>query len=245
MFFDKTRIHDFFYNKNILYSDIINTEIILFPLFKKENKYFIYSQNYFYENWIKESSNSLIQYFLPVENIESIQKVNLIKDSIYDLDISNFFKKYKINNKVFTEISINNNAADIFLIIKINEQKINKKIRIIKKENINDKDFYKKIILEINTIVTDLIKQQNLIDVRTPSFLNVKIILNNKNNLILLNNKLKKIDLINSFYVQKLNKDYALVKIKYLGKIKKIINKLKEENIYLKMHNGEWEIKIT
>ena len=106
-------------------------------------------------------------------------------------------------------------------------------------------DFYKKIILEINTIVTDLIKQQNLIDVRTPSFLNVKIILNNKNNLILLNNKLKKIDLINSFYVQKLNKDYALVKIKYLGKIKKIINKLKKENIYLKMHNGEWEIKIT
>jgi hypothetical protein len=245
VFFDKTRIHDFFYNKNILYSDIINTEIILFPLFKKENKYFIYSQNYFYENWIKESSNSLIQYFLPVENIESIQKVNLIKDSIYDLDISNFFKEYEINNKVFTEISINNNAADIFLIIKINEQKINKKIRIIKKENINDKDFYKKIILEINTIVTDLIKQQNLIDVRTPSFLNVKIILNNKNNLILLNNKLKKIDLINSFYVQKLNKDYALVKIKYLGKIKKIINKLKKENIYLKMHNGEWEIKIT
>ena len=94
VFFDKTRIHDFFYIKNILYSDIINTEIILFPLLKKENQYFIYAQNYFYKNWIKESSNSLIQYFLPVENIESIQKVNLIKDTIYDLDISNFFFFY-------------------------------------------------------------------------------------------------------------------------------------------------------
>ena len=245
VYFDKDRIHNFFYNKNILYSDITNTEIILFPLLKKENKYFIYAQNYFYENWIEESSDSLIQYSLPVENIESIQKINLIKENIYDLDISNFFKEYKINNKVFTEISIKDKTADIFLIVKVNEKKINKSIKITRTENISDESFYKKIILEINIIVRDLIKQQNLIDVRTPSFLNVKIKLKNKNNLIILNNKLKKIDLINNFYVQQLNKDYALVKIKYLGKIKKIINKLKEQNINLKIINGEWEINIT
>ena len=125
------------------------------------------------------------------------------------------------------------------------KKKINKSIKIIRTENISDESFYKKIILEINIIVRDLIKQQNLIDVRTPSFLNVKIKLKNKNNLIILNNKLKKIDLINNFYVQQLNKDYALVKIKYLGKIKKIINKLKEQNINLKRFNGEWEINIT
>ena len=33
--FDKDRIHNFFYNRNILYSDIINTEVILFPLLKR------------------------------------------------------------------------------------------------------------------------------------------------------------------------------------------------------------------
>ena len=189
--------------------------------------------------------HNLIQYSLPVENIESIQKINLIKENIYDLDITNFFKEYKINNKVFTEISIKDKTADIFLIVKVNEKKINKSIKIIRTENISDESFYKKIILEINIIVRDLIKQQNLIDVRTPSFLNVKIKLKNKNNLIILNNELKKIDLINNFYVQQLNKDYALVKIKYLGKIKKIINKLKEQNINLKIINGEWEINIT
>ena len=50
--FDKDKMHDFFYGKNILYSDIINTEVILFLL--KKDQYFIYTQNYFYENWNEE-----------------------------------------------------------------------------------------------------------------------------------------------------------------------------------------------
>ena len=88
--------------------------------------------------------------------------------------------------------------------------------------------------MEIKNILRDLIKSQNLIDVRTPSFLNAEIKLNKKKNLVEFNNRLKKIDLIDSFYVQELNKDYVLVKIKYLGKINKIIKKLKDQNIELK-----------
>ena len=89
-----------------------------------------------------------------------------------------------------------------------------------------------------------LIKSQNLIDVRTPSFLNAKIKLNSKNNLIKFKERLKKIDLISNFYVQQLSKDYVLVKIKYLGKINKIINKLKDEKINLIMIAGEWQLNI-
>ena len=77
-----------------------------------------------------------------------------------------------------------------------------------------------------------------MIDVRTPSFLNVEIKLNKKDNLVEFKKRLEKIDLIDDFYVQKLNKDYVLVKIKYLGKISKIINKLKDQKINLKMIAG-------
>ena len=87
-------------------------------------------------------------------------------------------------------------------------------------------------------------KKIALIDVRTPSFLNVEVKLNNENNLIEFNNRLKKIDLIDNFFVQQLNKDYALVKIKYLGKINKIIDKLENQNIKLKMIAGQWQLKI-
>ena len=56
-------MHDFF-TKNILYSDIINTEVIIISFIKKRNQYFIYTKNYFYENWNEEKSDNLIQYIL-------------------------------------------------------------------------------------------------------------------------------------------------------------------------------------
>jgi hypothetical protein len=242
--FDKDKMHNFFYNKNILYSDIINTEVILFPLLKKDDQYYIYSQNYFYENWNKKRSDDLIQYILPGENIENIQKINVSKNNIYNLDISEFFKEYETDSIVFINIQIKDVSAEVFLNTRIDNKKINKNLLIVNKLSLKKKDFYDKIITEVDNVIQDLIKSQNLIDVRTPSFLNVEIKLNKKDNLIEFNNRLKKIDLINNFYVQQINKDYVLVKIKYLGKIDKIINKLKEQNINLRLIAGKWQLKI-
>ena len=112
IFFDKDRLHKFFYSKNILYSDIINTEVILFPLLKKDNQYFIYSGNHFYENWNSLEIDNLIQYTLPVENIENIQMINSNKENIYKLDISNFFKEYENSNIVFAYIDIDDNELN-------------------------------------------------------------------------------------------------------------------------------------
>ena len=237
-------MHDFFYSRNILYSDIINTEVILFPLLKKEDQYFIYTQNYFYENWNEEKSDNFIQYVLTTENIENIQRINLNKDNIYKIEVSDFFKEHETDNIVFANIEVKKNTAEVFLNTRIEGKKINKNLSIKKKENLNKKEFYREIIFEINNIIRDLIKSQNLIDVRTPSFLNVEIKLNKKSNLVEFSNRLNKIDLIDNFYVQKLNKDYVLVKIKYLGKINKIINKLKDQNINLKMIAGQWQLTI-
>ena len=244
VFFDKDKMHDFFHGKNILYSDIINTEVILFPLLKKEDQYFIYTQNYFYENWNEEKSDNLIQYILSTENIENIQRINLNKDNIYKIEVSDFFKEYETDNIVFANIEVKKDTAEVFLNTRIEGKKINKNLSIKNKENLNKKEFYREIIFEINNIIRDLIKSQNLIDVRTPSFLNVEIKLNKKSNLVEFSNRLNKIDLIDNFYVQKLNKDYVLVKIKYLGKINKIINKLKDQNINLKMIAGQWQLTI-
>ena len=244
VFFDKDKMHDFFYGKNILYSDIINTEVILFPLLKKEDQYFIYTQNYFYENWNEEKSDNFIQYVLTTENIENIQRINLNKDNIYKIEVSDFFKEHEKDNIVFANIEVKKDTAEVFLNTRIEGKKINKNLSIKNKENLNKKEFYREIIFEINNIIRDLIKSQNLIDVRTPSFLNVEIKLNKKSNLVEFSNRLNKIDLIDNFYVQKLSKDYVLVKIKYLGKINKIINKLKDQNINLKMIAGQWQLTI-
>ena len=243
VFFDKNRMHNFFYKENILYSDIINPEVTLFPLFKKNEKYFIYNQNYFYEKWNETKKDNLIQYNLLAENIENIEKINLYKDNIYNLEISDFFKGHEEDNIVFASIEINDNSADVFLNTRIEGKKISKNLTL-KKDILNDKKFYKKIILEIDNVIRDLIKSQNLIDVRTPSFLNIKINLSNNSNLAVFNNRINNIDLIDNLYVQEINKDYVLVKIKYLGKIDKIMKKLKDQNINFKKVAGEWQINI-
>ena len=54
---------------------------------------------------------------------------------------------------------------------------------------------------------------------------------------------MKKIDLIENIYVQEFNKNYVNLKIKYLGKLEKIIFELKSENIDLKLINDQWIIK--
>ncbi len=241
--FDRDSLHKFFYSKNILYSDIINTEVVFFPLLIIDKEYFVYSKNYFYENWNKENSSDLIQYTLPVESIENLQIIEKYKENIFNVDISNFFKEYDIDNMVFATIELNKNNSKIFLNTKIGGNNIKKTVKI---ENVStgQKEFNEEIIFRIKDLIKDLIKSQNLIDVRTPSFLNVKINLKNKNSLVEFDNRIKKIDLIDEFYVQQLNKNYVLVKIRYLGKISKIMNKFQDMNIRLNMIEGEWQLNI-
>tara|TARA_Y100000768_G_scaffold302492_1_gene236383 strand:- start:329 stop:1372 length:1044 start_codon:yes stop_codon:yes gene_type:complete len=243
--FDKERVHEFFYFNNILYSDITDTEVLIFPLLKKETNYYAYTKNYFYENWSKKNFQNLIQYNLPVENIESLQKITLNENNIYKIDISDFFKEYEKENVVFAIIEIKKNSTEVFLNTRIEGKKIKKTLSVFKDKQ-KDEELNNEIVIEkTNDMIADLIKMQNLIDVRTPSFLNAEIKLSNKSSLVEFDKRLKNIDLIDAYYVQQLNKDFVLIKIKYLGKIKKIIDKLKEQNINLKMTNGQWQIIIT
>ena len=71
--------------------------------------------------------------------------------------------------------------------------------------------FNDQVVFTIKDEITNLVKEQNLIDIRTPSFLNVKLDLNKKNSLVLLNSKIKNIDLIENMFVG-FNKDYVELK---------------------------------
>ena len=102
---------------------------------------------------------------------------------------------------------------------------------------------YEEIITVTKKELINLVKSENLIDIRTPSFLNAKLDLNKKSNLVELNLRIKKIDLIENVYVQDFNKDFVNLRIKYLGKLEKIINQLKKENINLQLINDQWTIK--
>ena len=70
-----------------------------------------------------------------------------------------------------------------------------------------------------------------------------KLKLGKNSNLVELNLRVKNIETVENIYVQDFNKDYMNLRIKYLGKLDKLINELKNENINLQLINDQWIIK--
>lgn len=242
--FDKDKLYDMFFLQDVSYSDIKDKEFYILPLLTNGNKYSIFSNNYFYENWNKTNSNELIEFILPVENIEIIDHLNRATGELFNLDLDKLFYEYPYKNIAIVIIENNKlNQQKVYLKSRIQEKKISKSYTFRKKElsqiNINDQ-----IILEIKNEIVNLVKSQNLIDIKTPSFLNVKLNLDKKNNLIDFNSRIKKIDQIENVFVTEFNKDYINLRIKHLGKLDKIISQLKNQEINVQFIDNQWLIKL-
>ena len=242
--FDKAKFHDLFYKLSVSYSEIINEEIYLLPIIVDEDKLFVYSKNLFYDKWNDLFQSDIMEFILPVENIETLQIINSNKENLIGLDLNSLFQEYSNKNLALIIIDISNEKGyKIYLRTKILEKKIDKNIKL-NRLNLNEADYIKKVINKTSEEIINLVKSQNLIDVRTPSFLNVQLQLSKSNNLIELNNRLKKIGSIDNIFVQELNSEYVLLKIKYLGKLNKIMDQLKNQNIQLKLIKDQWRLKI-
>ena len=101
IFFDKDKLHDLFYKTGINYSKITNKEVYLLPLLKKDNEIYIYNQNFFYTNWNKDFKSEIIDFILPIENIEVVQKINFHKDNLIGINLKDLFFEYPNKNLAF------------------------------------------------------------------------------------------------------------------------------------------------
>jgi hypothetical protein len=242
--FDKDKIHNLFYKKRISYSDITNKELFILPIFKKNNKIFIYNKNYFYDKWNKENDGELIEFILPLENIEVIQNINLNKDNLLKLELRKLFTEYSGKNLALVLIEDNNSLEEkIYLKTEILGKSIIKKIKL-NRSMLSDQEFYEKIIIKVKQELTYLIKSQNLIDITTPSFLKAQLRISKNSNLVILNSRLKKLDLIENIYIQEFNNKFVILKIKYLGKLDKMMKELENQKIILKLINDQWKLEI-
>ena len=233
-----------FYRQRISYSDIKNKELFILPILKKNDQILIYNKNFFYNEWNKFFENKLIEFILPLENIEIIQSININKENILNLELKNLFKEYSGKNLALVLIEDKSLKEEkIYIKSKILEKNFLKKIEV-KRTNLNDNEFYEKIIIETKKEITNLMKLQNLIDIRAPSFLNAKFKISKNNNLVELNSRIKKIDSIEKIFIKEFNNKFVFIRIKYLGRMDKIINQLENQKIILKLIDDEWRIKI-
>tara|TARA_B100001248_G_scaffold122411_1_gene91615 strand:- start:1348 stop:2394 length:1047 start_codon:yes stop_codon:yes gene_type:complete len=245
IFFDKDKIHNLFYKRNILYSNLIKSEFYLLPIFKKDEELNIYAKNFFYDRWNKISFESeIVDFILPIENIEIIQKLNKSKGNLEDLNLVNLFNEYSNKNLGIVLITENNSKIKkVFLKTNILGKKINKSLEI-KNYKLEKSELHDKIIIDIKNELVNIVKSQNLIDIRTPSFLNAKFKINKKNSLVELKKRVEQIDLVEKIFIQEFNNEFVILKIKFLGKVNNIINELKKEKINLRLNGEQWSLNI-
>ena len=239
--FDKDKIHELFYSRGISYSEILDKELYILPILIKNGEIFIFNNNFFYKAWNNVYQNDLIEFILPLENIEIIQNINKNKNNLIDVNLNELFKEYTKKNLAIVIFEENNNFKKVYIKSILQGKNISKSLNFNKKDKVIDQ-YYEEIITDTKKELINLVKSKNLIDIRTPSFLNVRFNLSQKSNLVELNLRIKNIDLVEKVYVQQFNKDYMNLKIKYLGKLEKIIYQLKKEKIELKLINEQWVI---
>ena len=97
IFFDRDKLYDLFLKNEISYSEIINKEIYILPIFKKEGKIYVYNQNTLYEKW-NYINDDLIEFILPLENIEVLENINSHKDELLNIDLNKIFFDYLDKN---------------------------------------------------------------------------------------------------------------------------------------------------
>ena len=242
LYFDKEKINKYFYKKNISYSDLLSIEAVILPVHITDKNFFVYNDNYFYDNWTtKNNIDSIVEYIFPVDSLEIISIINNKKNNLDEIDIKKLFADYNSNNLIFISIYTSKNKNRVFLKSLISGKEIVKNYEFTSNER---NDFKEYIILELKDEIEDLIKSENTLDLTVPSFLNINLNLKNKNNLFKTQNILKKIDLIDYFHVKEFNNTNAVINIKFYGKINKIREKLLQNNLNLYQADSQWNISI-
>ena len=143
-------MHNLFYQKGVSYSDIANKDLYILPIFTTNNEVFIFSNNFFYNNWNKSDKLELIEFVLPLENIEIVQEINKSRGNLLNLELDLLFREYLNENKALVLIEeINTKQAKVYLKTKIQTKEISKNLNInIRNDNLNKIQFYEKIILK-------------------------------------------------------------------------------------------------
>jgi hypothetical protein len=248
--FDQKKISNFLSLNKISYADVSNISLTLLPVVIRNNDVLMFSENFFYNNWtkteneIKNNEDILITYNLALENIEDFQYISSIKENLELLDIKKLNSLKGSNNYVILFIYFTEYKLRAFIKTSIEKKKIDKSLDLKIYTN-NEIKTYEEAIASLKEEVSQIWKSQNLIDVNTPSFLNLFLDTKKTNDYLKIKTIFDSIDIIENYSVLEMTNKQIKIRIKYRGKIIKLKNKLLEKKIKIKIKNNIWRTTIN
>jgi len=174
IFYDDIKVIELLKQKNISFSQPKNISAIFFPVLFVNEEIEDFYDNFFYKQWTTvEIKNELINFILPLEDLDDISKIKEMKNRIEELNVDNFVNKYDIKHYVFALIHYQNMQMKIYVKTNFNNNKTSKNITYelsdIKNElKLND------ISKDLKIQITDIWKKENVIDLSIPLLIRIK-----------------------------------------------------------------------
>ena len=247
--FDQKKINKFLAKKKISYVDISNISLSVLPVLIKGKNISLYEENFFYKNWnkfpesVENIDDKLINYSLALENIEDLRYINSIKNNIDLIEIKKINSFYENKNYALLVIYSTEKKFKAFIKTSIKNKNVDRNIDL----NFYPKDknkSYIEAIIRLKNEINQIWKEQNLVDVNTPSFLDLFLETKKIDDYLKLKNILDNIDLIENYSVLEMTSKYLKIRVKYRGKIIKIKEKISKQNASIKIIENVWRLKI-
>ena len=244
--FDPKKINNYLSINNISYADISEISISILPILRKENNLFIFSDNIFYNEWNKTENNKknteaqLINYNLALENAEDLFYINNNKENLELIDINKLNSLSEEKNKIFLILTLNEDAK-VFIKAYFNEKEVIKNITL----NNNSTDDYNSLIMNVKNQINQIWKEQNLIDINTPAYLDIIFDIKKINDFLKFRTFLDTIDIIDNYSILEITNKYAKIRMKYKGKISNLREKFLNEKININIENNEWSLSFN
>ena len=243
--YNDIKVKKFLSKKNISFSEPSKISVIFYPILFINDEMQNFSENYFYKEWLNiEIKNEVINFILPIEDLDEISKIISMKEKVNELDIEKITSKYNEKNYVFSLMNYSNNKINIYLKTKFNNNKISKNI-FYNIKDIRDEKALDIILKDLKLKITDLWKQENVVDVLMPLSIKIKFRHLNINNLEKLEIDLNRIGIIDSYILEKFDVNDSFFKIYYYGNPKRLKSDLFKYGYDLKNDQGFWKIYIN
>lgn len=243
--FNKKKFLKFLEKKNVFPSIPIRNKVLLVPILvdTKTNNAYLFNNNIFYDRWNDIKKNyQLLDYLLPSEDLEDLNKLQEMSNSVETYDFINLITKYDLKDYIISIIFKNEDEVKILSKINLNNSlKINNQ----KYTNINlnnEKDF-QAILENLKNVYEDYWKKNNEINTSIKLPLTISINSRNHKEIIKLERIFNSIDLISDFYILKFDSKITQYRIIYNGSPKTFLKNMSKNNFDLILENNTWVIK--
>ena len=240
--FNEKEVKRFLGNENISFFQPQRISAVFYPIIIVKDEIKIFNNNFFYNKWMDiEITNNLIDFILPIENVEDLSKISKKKNRIEELNVDSFVNKYNLKDYVFALMSYEGQKLNIHLKTNFNQNKISKNISYDLQNIENEKKLFE-IGKSLKIKISDLWKEENIINLAMPLTINIEYKYSNLKDFDKLKSIFSKISIIDNFYLDEFNIKSAFFEIYYYGNPKKLSSELLSFGYELKDINGHWNI---